>query len=153
MSHDAGNAPSWLFSFVDLAFLLLIAMTQLASEPGAPDLGEIVVPRIHADAERDALPERADQRWQVRVHPPGPHPAPFELRRSDADAAGAGVERLDADALARALAGLRADRVPEPLLAPHSDARTEDTLDAVALLEAHWPGRRRALVSGRLAQR
>ena len=31
---DSGNAPSWLFSFVDLAFLLLIAMTQILHERG-----------------------------------------------------------------------------------------------------------------------
>ena len=38
---DSSNAPSWLFSFVDLAFLLLIAMTQLAQDaiPPAPELG------------------------------------------------------------------------------------------------------------------
>ena len=47
---DGGNAPSWLFSFVDLAFLLMIAMTQLTEDAPveAPNLGELVVPR-HPD--------------------------------------------------------------------------------------------------------
>ena len=44
-SDDSGNAPSWLFSFVDLAFLSLIVMTQMASnvDTAAPDLGDMVV--------------------------------------------------------------------------------------------------------------
>ena len=35
MQQTDGGAPAWLFSFVDLAFLMLIAMTQLAPDPGA----------------------------------------------------------------------------------------------------------------------
>ena len=52
MNHSDGSAPAWLFSFVDLAFLMLIAMTQLAPDPGAriPDLGEMIVPRVGATA-------------------------------------------------------------------------------------------------------
>ena len=52
MNSTDGGAPAWLFSFVDLAFLMLIAMTQLAPDPGAkiPDLGEMIVPRVGAAA-------------------------------------------------------------------------------------------------------
>ena len=65
------HAPVWLFSFVDLAFLLLIAMTQLdEGRELAVELGEIVVPRIHASAE--GMPSAAAVRWQLRVHPAKP---------------------------------------------------------------------------------
>ena len=52
MNQTDGSAPAWLFSFVDLAFLMLIAMTQLAPDPSAkiPNLGEMIVPRVTAAA-------------------------------------------------------------------------------------------------------
>lgn len=145
---DGGNAPAWLFSFVDLAFLLLIAMTQLASDEMGPELGEIVVPRI----ERAALaPEQpiAHEPWQLRVHPPSER-APFELLRGAAPQADT---RLDLGALRERLARLEANGQGRPLLAPHEDSRSQDLLDAVAALEQRWPGRRRSLVSPLVATR
>ena len=77
---DPGNAPSWLFSFVDLAFLLLIAMTQLAADPRdpLPDLGSIEIPHIDEQA-RQSLESEAHERWQLRVHPDAADGSPFEL--------------------------------------------------------------------------
>ena len=70
MPPPSGHAPPWLFSFVDLAFLLLIAMTQIAGAADRkPDLGEFKVPRIHEDSTAQ-LPDGARERWQLRVHPP-----------------------------------------------------------------------------------
>ena len=79
------HAPVWLFSFVDLAFLLLIAMTQLdEGRELAVELGEIVVPRIHASAE--GMPSAAAARWQLRVHPEDEAAtSPFELVLPTAD--------------------------------------------------------------------
>ncbi len=146
-----GNAPSWLFSFVDLAFLLLIAMTQLAEDtvPAAPELGVIVVPRIDEEASL-ALPALAGKRWQVRVHAPGSGLPPFELVRVGDAEAGPRVAR---DALQGLLAGIEAEGARKPLLAPHEDSRSQDLLDAVAALEQRWPGSRRATVTRRLASR
>ena len=150
---DSGNAPSWLFSFVDLAFLMLIAMTQLAQTPEdpMPELGSIVIPRIDEEAKRD-LPREAHERWQVRVHPDEPGGAPFEL----AYLAGGQMipgEPLASDALMAQLRGLESDGVRKPLLAPHEDARSQDLLDAVAALETFWPGSRRAAIAPRLIGR
>lgn len=151
------HAPVWLFSFVDLAFLLLIAMTQLDEGRAlALELGEIVVPRIHAAAE--AMPHAAATRWQLRVHPPDAGDerdvgSPFELvlpTREDG-AAAEEMQRIDAEALRRKLVGLRASGVARPLLAPHADSRSQDLLDAVAILEEVWPDRRRATVAPHLA--
>jgi hypothetical protein len=151
------HAPVWLFSFVDLAFLLLIAMTQLdEGHELALELGEIVVPRIHAAA--DAMPSAAAARWQLRIHPDedageGAQQSPFELILPDAEgvqAQGEG-ERLDAQVLRTRLSALRASGAPRPLLAPHADSRSQDLLDAVGILEEAWPERRRATVAPDLA--
>ena len=149
---ESGNAPSWLFSFVDLAFLLLIAMTQLAQDPThpIPDLGSIVIPRIDEEA-KSALPTEAHERWQLRVHPEDAGGSPFEL----AYLSGGGMtpgERLAYEGLTAQLKALQADKVRKPLLAPHEDSRSQDLLDAVAALESYWPGTRRAAIAPKLAE-
>ena len=141
MTAPSGNAPAWLFAFVDLAFLLLLAMTQLGGNPNAPELGELRVPRIGGEATQD-LPSRATELWQVRVHPPtGVDPEPFELVGAESRA-----ERLSAGVLRVRLAELHASKERKPLLAPHADSRSQDFLDAVQLIEDQWPSRRRATV-------
>lgn len=143
MAAASDHAPVWLFSFVDLAFLLLIAMTQIARQADAPELGELVVPRIRGEASAP-LPDAAPDRWQLRVHPREAPEAPaFELVAPH----GGGAERLDAEALRARIDVLEAQGTARPLLAPHADSRSEDLLDAVALLEQAWPGRRRAAVA------
>ncbi len=146
-----GGAPAWLFSFVDLAFLMLIAMTQVAGDVGAepPDLGEIVVPRIGEQGAPGELNADASRAWQLRIYPPS---LPGEEARP-AFALIQGEMGLD-EVVRRDLASLREDTAElfrngesKPLLAPHEDSRSQDLLDAVALLEEHWPSRRRALVA------
>jgi hypothetical protein len=163
------HAPVWLFSFVDLAFLLLISMTQLdEGRELAIELGEIVVPKIHASAE--GMPSSAAARWQLRVHPaetpataPGADPAapaapaasPFELvlPTPDSDESDEPAQRLDSAALREKLAALKSTGVPRPILAPHADSRSQDLLDAVGILEEVWPDRRRATVAPDLASK
>ena len=146
MSHD-GHGHAWLFSFVDLAFLLLMVMSQLADPNAGPPLGEIVVPRIEAP---DARPVRVAARpaWQLRVHPPDGSP-PYELTRPEGDPGA----RIDREALRAELARLHAEGAGKPLLAPHADSRSEDLLEALAALEAEWAAGRRAAVSPRIALR
>jgi len=146
------NAPAWLFSFVDLAFLLLLAMTQITDHESAPQLGEIVVPTLDTEASEE-LPVGAAARWQLRVHPPDADAAsPFELFRAD-QVHPAPAARIDRGELRVRLARLRAEAVDEPLLAPHRDSRSEDFLEAAAVLEDLWPRRRRATISPEWPQR
>lgn len=150
--NDGGNAPSWLFSFVDLAFLLLIAMTQLADDAPGPDLGDIIVPKIEESALAPAHPEQVPP-WQLRVHPPEEGTAPFTLLRDAGEAHAAEPARLTLAELHARLAQLKMGGDPKPLLAPHEDSRSQDLLDAVGALDAQWPGRRRAVVSPFVATR
>ncbi|MDJ0867637.1 MAG: hypothetical protein QNK03_16155 [Myxococcota bacterium] len=148
------QAPAWLFSFVDLAFLLLIAMTQISGDGQgvAPVFGEIVVPRVEGGAETE-LPTTASERWQIRVHPAaGGDAGPFELVRPADPTADLERERLASDELGARLDALATASAQRPLLSPHADSRSEDMLEAVALLERHWPGRRRSTIVPRLGQ-
>ena len=73
--------------------------------------------------------------------------SPFELVQiMDGVAKDAG-ERIASADLRSALSNLKADRGLKPMLAPHEDSRSQDMLEAAALLEESWPGRRRATVS------
>jgi len=155
MSSAGSGAPPWLFSFVDLAFLLLIAMTQLGADgnPGAPVLGEIVVPRIESESASD-MPTDARMLWQLRVHPDGADGRPpFELVQTEGLTETAVTSRLDESALRAQLVALHAERESRPLLAPHEDSRSSDLLTAVGLVEEIWPGRRRAIIETALSTR
>jgi len=145
MASGSETAPAWLFSFVDLAFLLLIALTQVGGGPRAVDLGEIIVPRVSEDA-TGSLPAGARERWQLRIYPPSAtDPGPFELLAPEsARTAGA---HLAAATLREQLDRLHEARAEKPLLAPHQDSRSQDLLDAIALIEERWPDGRRAAVS------
>jgi hypothetical protein len=152
-SVEKGGAPSWLFSFVDLAFLMLIAMTLVASDKaGAPDLGEMAVPRIGEKSTKELAGGVAGKAWQLRVHPPvqnedGSLEPPFELLLTGGGTLGAEGDLIDKSGLEEKLAALEDEGAAKPLLAPHEDSRSQDMLDAAALIESHWPSPRRALVA------
>lgn len=149
MQHSDGAAPAWLFSFVDLAFLMLIAMTQLAPDPGAniPNLGEMIVPRVGAKASTE-MGSGAAEVWQLRVHPPEvEEPSPYALIRVVDGVAQDDGARIEPELLRSQLAQLKEGRGSKPMLAPHEDSRSQDMLEAAAMLEELWPGRRRAAVS------
>ena len=142
MAAQHSDAPAWLFSFVDLAFLILLAMTQvgsLDSEKGL-DLGELVVPRVGEKSPAEPL-HGGGNATQVRVYPPGDALPVFELVTG-----GEPSPRLGPDALRERLTRLRAASSDRPVLAPHADSRSEDLLTAVSLVEDAWPSERRATV-------
>jgi hypothetical protein len=148
---SGNNAPAWLFSFVDLAFLMLIAMTQMTGD-AMPELGEIVVPRIHAEASSD-LPPGATDKWQLRIYPPDDIASPvFELAKGSPEAR-ALPERIDAATLRARLAALQEEGRGRPLLAPHEDSLSRHMLDAVGMLEEFWPNRRRVTIEPLLASK
>ncbi len=150
------SAPVWLFSFVDLAFLLLIAFTQIGPENEANDLiiGQIDVPQINSPAA--ALPaDLARTSWKLRVHPLVRNEddtirAPYELIEpgpgGTADLDGQKADQIDAVELTARLQLLRKRHLGKPILAPHRDSRSEDLLIAVGLLEEVWLGDRKVTV-------
>jgi hypothetical protein len=142
--QSAHGAPVWLFSFVDLAFLLLIALTLGQKNAEAPiELGEIVVPKISSEAE--GMPAAAPVAWQLRIHPKGEGAlSPFELVSPSDPSPHA---RIAEDALRTRLAEIAARGGERPVLAPDGESRSQDLLTAVSLVEAAWPERRRATVT------
>lgn len=142
MLRHERSAPIWLFSFVDLAFLLLIAFTQIGpdADDRTDELATIEIPRIHGPGSPDAAP-RDEASWQLRVHPlplsddDSAH-APFTLIEPGGGASDATA--LAAETLAGRLSILETRQQAKPILAPHRDARAEDLLVAAALLDEIW---------------
>lgn len=157
------SAPIWLFSFVDLAFLLLIAFTQISpTDPSPlPGVAQLEIPQIESPADPIAGNPTA-RLWQLRVHsaeatkprdleansvPPASR-SPFQLISPEfaANPEGAGARRIDSVGLAEALSDLLAESESKPILTPHPDARAEDLLVAVGLLSEVWHGGRAVAV-------
>jgi hypothetical protein len=140
------HAPAWLFSFVDLAFLLLMALTAFApKDMGRGELGELVVPRLE---EGKIEPARVSATaYQLRIHPKEDGASPFELVAPDGAAT-----RLDVAALRARLQALKSFDEGKPLVAPHADSRSEDLLSALGMVDEIWTRERGALVD-RIASR
>ncbi len=159
MSANSGNAPAWLFSFLDLAFLILIAvlLTADGDPEDAPDLAAIALPEIQRSS-TDPLDLAASAPWQLRVHPreTGATVPPFALSPPSGDSSASQAlegealgsdltdvanltERVDRDELGARLRDLAARGVLKPFLAPHRDSRSEDFLTALGFVQEYWP--------------
>lgn len=142
MQRHERSAPIWLFSFVDLAFLLLIAFTQIGADDSTrgPTLARVEIPRLHGPgAPPDATVDGAG--WQLRVTPATvatdtPH-RPFALvePRTNETFPEASIDAADLAVRLRVVATRGGER---PTLLPHPDARAEDLLVAVDLIDAVW---------------
>jgi hypothetical protein len=159
MSMNTGNAPAWLFSFLDLAFLIMIALLHTTdSEPvPTPELALVELPEIERSVTTPLSADAAAQ-WHVRVHPRrtpddtaafslvangGEGASQESLATNDREVAHA---RLAGDELGLALTGLRERSDAKPLLAPHRDSRSEDFLTALAFVQRVWPDSHSAAV-------
>lgn len=150
LRHDK-TAPIWLFSFVDLAFLLLIAFTQigLPASTNSIEIVELEVPRIHGRGTAPA-PDSVGPAWQLRIHPASGSKAataPFQLIEPGTTGTSPTESTyVAASELEARLRVLRDRESRKPVIAPHRDSRSEDLLMAVSLLEDVWQSTRTVAV-------
>ncbi|MDY6830860.1 MAG: hypothetical protein SWC96_03325 [Thermodesulfobacteriota bacterium] len=137
----------WLFSFADLAFLLLIAFTQTSTIGKKPiSIGEMTLPRV-VDSPSVELMSREVRRYQVRVHKPSEEGmAPFQLVTVMADGVEHPGDRVSAQVLAAVLEALEADGSDRPVLVPDEASLSKDMLMAMSLIEDTWEGSRTVTV-------
>lgn len=141
MSKNTANAPAWLFSFLDLAFLILIAVliTTDREDDLSLELATIELPQIE-ESSTVPLDAVAAVQWQVRIH---------ERRAPDDDAAFSLVaqpsteaeseSRIVSSQLRFELLALSERDEAKPFLAPHRDSRSEDFLTALGAVQEVWP--------------
>ena len=137
----------WLFSFADLAFLLLIAFTQASTIGKKPiSIGEMTLPKVVDSPSVELMPREA-RLYQVRVHKPSEEGvAPFQLVTVMADGVEHPGDRVSAKELESVLAALQAGGAAKPVLVPDEDSLSKDLLLAMSLIDDTWGGSRTVTV-------
>lgn len=128
------NRQMWLFSFTDLAFLLLISLSLIPSSPDVSlRFAEMDLPVVPDSRNLQPLEERQES-WELRIFAVGgEHSVPFRLGRVGE---GGGVD-LDEGNLLPALEKLRETR-ERPVLLPEKTSLSQDLLFAAAAMAKVW---------------
>ncbi len=137
----------WLFSFADLAFLLLIAFTQASTIGKKPvDIGEMTLPKVVEGPNIERLSEPV-KLYQVRVHKPDQEAGgPFQLVAvSQADEKSSGA-LITARQLEETLQAMQRSGLPRPVLVPDEASWSRDMLLAMSLVEKIWATNRTVTV-------
>jgi len=137
----------WLFSFADLAFLLLMAFTQASTVGKKPiSIGEMTLPKV-VDGPSVVLFQKTDRLYQVRVHKPAEEAAgPFQLVIVTEDGEEMEGSRMSAGELQTGLAAIYQNGMVRPVLVPDETSLSKDLLLAMSLIEKIWEGERKVTV-------
>lgn len=135
MRYD--DTKIWLFSFADLAFLLLIAFTQASTLGRQPvHIGEMTIPEV-VDAPNISALDQPRLSFQIRVLTPTlPETTPFQVVRVTDGRLEVEETTLDARGLRRRLALLKKTGISRPMLVPDRFSLSKDTLMAMSMIEA-----------------
>jgi hypothetical protein len=133
---------TWLFSFTDLAFLLLISLSTLPSlEKVTIRFAEMNVPVV-PDSRQLAPVEHLREVWELQVYPvSGKHPVPYRIVRGGLGSQSGEVSELllAPEELVPALESLRQKNI-QPLLLPEKSSLSQDFLFAAGALARVWSG-------------
>ncbi len=133
---------TWLFSFTDLAFLLLISLSTLPSaEKVTIRFAEMNVPVV-PDSRHLAPVEHLREVWELQVYPVSrEHPVPYRIVRGGlASPAEKDSELLlSPEELVPALESLRQRNI-QPMLLPEKSSLSQDFLYAAGALARVWSG-------------
>ncbi len=134
------NGQTWLFSFTDLAFLLLISLSTIpVADTITIRFSEMDVPVVPESQSLSPLGSLAEI-WELQVHPVSQEqPVPYRIVRSGL----AGTVREDQplllgpDELLDALETLKARRI-QPMLLPEKTSLSQDLLYAAGAMARVW---------------
>ncbi len=147
MKNKRNQNQIWLFSFADLAFLLLIAFTQASTVGKKPIIiGEMTLPKVVEGPSVESFSKTAEQ-YQVRVHKPEEEtPGPFQVvavnaRGEENPGPFMGAGKLETTLMSLYHAGQR-----RPVLVPDEASWSRDMLMAMSLVEKIWTGTRSVTV-------
>ena len=133
---------TWLFSFTDLAFLLLISLSLI---PSAPDnitihFSEMEIPDVPSNPNMSPVDKTAHT-LELQVHPKTEdQPRPFRLVKIGLEANSATEQyskSLDRDQLIPELEALRGVSV-RPILLPEKKSLSQDFLFAAGAIARVW---------------
>ncbi|WP_300669711.1 hypothetical protein [Desulfoluna sp.] len=130
------DSKIWLFSFADLAFLLLIAFTQASTIGKNPvHIGEMTIPRV-VDTQSISTLDQARISFQIRVLKPTiPETTPFQWVTVVDGKVQPEEHTLNAQSLQDRLTDMKHEGKNRPMLVPDQFSLSKDTLMAMALIE------------------
>lgn len=142
-----GNNNIWLFSFADLAFLLLIAFTQTSTIGKTPvSIGEMEIPKVVDGPQISALTQ-PEVSYQVRVLRPVEEKSdPYQLVVMKGSEELSMSERLSAALLRDRLSELRMRGIQRPIMVPDELSLSKDMLLAMSVIGKVWDNANRVTV-------
>ncbi len=134
------NGQTWLFSFTDLAFLLLISLSTIpAADSVTIRFSEMDVPVVPESQQLGALGQLREV-WELQVHPVSEeYPVPYEIVRFGLASQVDGKEAmlLAPEQLVDALDKLKARNI-QPILLPEKTSLSQDLLYAAGAMAKVW---------------
>ena len=134
------NGQTWLFSFTDLAFLLLISLSTIpVADSVTIRFAEMDVPVVPESSQLGALGQMTEV-WELQVLSASEeYPLPYKIMRSGLGSPADGEEAmlLSAEELVPALEKLKARNV-KPTLLPEKKSITQDLLYAAGAMAKVW---------------
>ncbi len=136
MKHGE-DSRIWLFSFADLAFLLLIAFTQTSTVGKKPvNIGEMTVPKVVKNKQVSSI-EQGYQSYQIRVLKPTiPETNPYQVVFIQGTKETVDPTLLSAQDLSNKLTVLKQEGSQRPILVPDTFSLSKDTLMAMSVIES-----------------
>lgn len=130
------DSKIWLFSFADLAFLLLIAFTQASTIGKKPvHIGEMTIPKVVNNNTVASLVQPSES-YQIRVLKPTiPESNPFQFVTMRGDREEVENNPLSALDLRNRLTLMRQQGKRRPILVPDIYSLSKDTLMAMSIIE------------------
>ncbi len=130
------DSKVWLFSFADLAFLLLIAFTQASTIGKKPvHIGEITIPKVVDNKSVSKIVQPAIS-YQIRVLKPTiPETNPYQMVIIRDTAIEVQPKLLSPLDLSNILTTLRLEGKQRPMLLPDLYSLSKDTLMAMSIIE------------------
>lgn len=130
------DSKIWLFSFADLAFLLLIAFTQTSTAGKKPvNIGEMTIPKVVKNKQISAI-EQGYQSYQIRVLKPTiPETNPFQIAYIQGTHETVDPALLSPQDLSNRLTQLKLSGNQRPVLVPDIFSLSKDTLMAMSIIE------------------
>ncbi len=131
---------TWLFSFTDLAFLLLISLSVIPSSDSVTiKFAEMNVPVVPDSSQLSSV-KALREVWELQVYPvSAQHPVPYRIVRGGIGSQPAeGKEMLlSPEELVPALESLRQRNI-QPMLLPEKTSLSQDFLFAAGALARVW---------------
>ena len=141
------NSQVWLFSFADLAFLLLIAFTQTSTVGKKPvNIGEMTIPRVVKNDQVSAI-EQSYESYQIRVLKPTiPESNPYQIVYVRGASEKIDPSLLSSQDLSNRLTQIRQSGNQRPILVPDIFSLSKDTLMAMSIIESVYEDANRVTI-------